>query len=171
MSAPVRYQELATLLGVPLEQQVPAADARQAVLQLRRGKGMVLDEAQADTRSSGSFFTNPVLPLAQAQALPEGAPRFPASGPSQGISSVLPTAADSGPGWVKTSAAYLIAQAGFSKGFALPGSAARLSTRHVLALCNGGGATGAEIAQLAEYVQKTVHAAFGVVLEPEPVLV
>ena len=77
LSAPIAYSQLARTLGVELGERVPATDVRQAVLELRRSKGMVLDHADHDTWSAGSFFTNPILSTQQAASLPEGAPRFP----------------------------------------------------------------------------------------------
>ena len=152
LGAPVAYAELARALGVDVGRRAPAADVREAVLALRRGKGMVLDDADHDTWSAGSFFTNPVLTPEQADRLPEGAPRFPADG-----------------GLVKTSAAWLIQHAGFGRGFG-DGSAG-LSTKHALALTNRGGATAAEVSELARFIQSRVHAEFGLLLQPEPVLV
>lgn len=152
MSAPVRYAELARALGVEVGERAPAASVREAVLELRRGKGMVLDARDRDTCSAGSFFTNPVLSATAAAQLPEGAPRFPMSD-----------------GAVKTSAAWLISHAGFERGHGLPGPAA-LSTKHVLALTNRGGARAADLVALAREVRAGVERAFGVTLEPEPVL-
>ncbi|OJX93951.1 MAG: UDP-N-acetylenolpyruvoylglucosamine reductase [Micrococcales bacterium 73-15] len=151
-SAPVRYAELARTLGVEVGARVPSRDVRAAVLGLRRGKGMVLDAADHDTWSAGSFFTNPIVSDAVAAGLPEGAPRFPL-----------------GDGRVKTSAAWLISTAGFERGFGLPGPAS-LSTKHSLALTNRGTATAADLLALARTVRDGVAAAFGIVLEPEPVL-
>ena len=74
LGAPVEYAELARTLGVELGRRAPLADVRAAVLELRRGKGMVLDPADHDTWSAGSFFTNPVIP---ADAVPDGAPGWP----------------------------------------------------------------------------------------------
>ena len=125
---------------------------REAVLELRRTKGMVLDAGDHDTWSAGSFFTNPILPADDAEALPADAPRF--------------VQAD---GSVKTSAAWLIEQAGFSKGHGTVHVS--LSTKHTLALTNRGGATTAELLDLAREVRDGVRAAFGVTLVPEPVLV
>jgi UDP-N-acetylmuramate dehydrogenase len=153
LSAPVRYGELARRLDVALGSRAPLADVREAVLELRRGKGMVLDADDPDTWSAGSFFTNPVLDADTAAALPDGAPRYPAEG-----------------GRVKTSAAWLIERAGFAKGYGLPGPAA-LSTKHTLALTNRGTATAADLLALAREVRDGVRAAYGIVLEPEPVLV
>jgi len=166
LSAPVRYGELARVLGVREGGRAPLAEVRSAVLALRRGKGMVLDPADPDTRSAGSFFTNPVLDLAGFAALGRTVaatcgpgvqvPRFPA-----------------GRGYVKVPAAWLIEQAGFAKGH--PGSAApdgpRISTKHTLALVNPGGATTTSLLALAREVADGVRKAFGVDLAAEPVLV
>lgn len=150
LSAPVRYAELARTLGVDVGRRAPLDDVRQAVLALRRGKGMVLDAADHDTWSAGSFFTNPVLDAAD---LPPGAPRFPAGGRR-----------------VKTSAAWLIEHAGFGKGYGLPGPAS-LSTKHTLALTNRGTARAADLVALAREVRDGVRGRFGVELVNEPVLV
>lgn len=151
-SAPVRYAELARTLGVAVGERVPASEMREAVLGLRRSKGMVLDPADHDTWSAGSFFTNPIVSEELAAALPEGAPRFPL-----------------GDGRVKSSAAWLISNAGFERGFGLPGPAS-LSTKHSLALTNRGPATARDLVALAGTVRDGVAGAFGIVLEPEPVL-
>lgn len=153
LSEPVRYSQLASILGVELGTRVPAREVRQAVLELRASKGMVLDSADHDTWSAGSFFTNPILEPSQASTLPDGAPRF-----------AQPD------GRVKTSAAWLIDHAGFHKGH--PGAgAARLSSKHVLALTNRGGATASEMVALAREIRDGVLDRFGVSLVPEPVLV
>jgi UDP-N-acetylmuramate dehydrogenase len=155
MGAPVRYAELAGLLGVEIGAAAPSTAIREAVLELRRGKGMVLDAADHDTWSAGSFFTNPILSAAEAEALPVGAPRF-----------------DQPDGSVKTSAAWLISHAGFPRGFAVrPGARATLSTKHSLALTNRGGATAEDLLELARAVRAGVAEQFGIVLENEPVLV
>jgi UDP-N-acetylmuramate dehydrogenase len=148
-SRPLRYAELARTLHAGIGDTAPVDEVREAVLGLRRGKGMVLDPADHDTWSAGSFFTNPVVPDA---ALPPGAPAFPASG------------------GVKTSAAWLIEHAGFGKGFSIGGAAA-LSNKHTLALTNRGGASAADLVALAREVRDGVRARFGVTLVPEPVLV
>ena len=147
-SAPIRYAELASALGVAPGERVPAAVAREAVLALRRGKGMVLDPADHDTWSAGSFFTNPVL----AEA-PSGAPSWPVGDR------------------VKVSAAWLIERSGFRRGYLGPGGRVALSSRHVLALTHRGGGTTADLLALAAEVRDGVRARFGVVLSPEPVLV
>jgi len=150
-SAPVRYAQLADALGVAVGDTAPIAQVREAVLALRRSKGMVLDAADHDTWSAGSFFTNPIVSEDQ---VPPGAPVYPASD-----------------GLVKTSAAWLIENAGFARGFALPGSHAAVSTKHTLALTNRGGATGAELLELARHLRDGVRENFGIDLVPEPVVV
>ncbi|MGO1511375.1 MAG: UDP-N-acetylmuramate dehydrogenase [Actinomycetaceae bacterium] len=158
MSAPIRYPELARRLDVEVGARVPSREAREAVLELRSGKGMVLDAADHDTWSAGSFFTNPILSRREAAALPDDAPRFDAPAPD-----------GSGETWVKSSAAWLIDHAGFHKGHAMPGPAA-ISTKHSLALTNRGGASAADVVALAREVRDGVRAAYGVELVPEPVL-
>ncbi len=79
LGAPVTYAELARTLGVEVGQRAPLADVREAVLGLRRGKGMVLDAADHDTWSAGSFFTNPLVPPAD---VPAGAPTWPVDEPA-----------------------------------------------------------------------------------------
>ena len=160
LSAPIAYAELARTLGVQLGGRAPLADVRAAVLSLRAGKGMVLDAADHDTWSAGSFFTNPLLTAQQAAALPAEAPRFPL--PDGGVR-------DGVPGGVKTSAAWLIDHAGFGRGFG--DGPAQLSGKHVLALTNRGGATAADLLALARQVRDGVADRFDVRLEPEPVLV
>ncbi len=148
LSLPIRYKELAHRLGVEPGERALAATVRDTVLRIRAGKGMVLDDADHDTWSAGSFFTNPII---EAGRVPEGAPAFPQDD-----------------GRVKTSAAWLIDHAGFGKGFALPGRPASLSTKHVLALTNRGGATASDIAALARTVIDGVEKAYGITLVPEP---
>jgi UDP-N-acetylmuramate dehydrogenase len=152
LSAPIRYPELARALGVELGARVPAREVAAAVLALRRGKGMVLDDADPDTWSAGSFFTNPLLDAAAAASLPADAPRFPQPD-----------------GRVKTSAAWLIEHAGFGRGFGE--GAARISTKHVLALTNPGGARAADLLDLARRIRSGVQQTFGITLVCEPVLV
>ena len=159
---PIRYGELAATLGVASGHGAPPADVREAVLALRHRKGMVLDPTDPDTRSVGSFFTNPLLApadfaAAQARITDRcGAdvrfPHYPA-------------------GWAtKLSAAWLIEKAGFAKGFALPNAGAAISSKHTLALTNRGGTT-ADLLNLARHVRDGVDEAFGVVLHAEPILV
>ena len=152
MSQPISYPELARVLGIEVGQRAPAAEVREAVLALRSAKGMVLVEDDHDTWSVGSFFTNPIVGHAVALELPPEAPRF--SQPD---------------GMVKTSAAWLIEQAGFAKGYGH--GAARISGKHTLAVTNRGGATAEDLLSLAREIRAGVRARFGIVLVPEPVLV
>ncbi|WP_435830978.1 UDP-N-acetylmuramate dehydrogenase [Polymorphospora rubra] len=159
LSSPVRYAELARALGVATGDRVPLAQARTAVLALRAGKGMVLDPADPDTRSVGSFFTNPVLDAAAYEALlaRAGAVGEPPAWPDPS-------------GVVKVSAAWLIDRAGFTKGYGDRGPVA-ISSKHTLALTHRGGGTTADLLTLAREIRDGVHARFGVTLHPEPVLV
>ena len=174
LSAPIAYSQLAHVLGVDMGERADARDVREAVLELRRSKGMVLDAADHDTWSAGSFFTNPVLTDAEAAALPEGAPRYPVTDHTRVVAGTRKAPVVDG--LIKTSAAWLIDHAGFSKGFAVHGSdgasaPASLSTRHVLALTNRGGATAADIAALRETIVEGVRERYGITLVPEPVAV
>jgi UDP-N-acetylmuramate dehydrogenase len=163
LSLPVRYAELAAALGVGVGDQAASAEARSAVIALRRGKGMVLDAADPDTRSVGSFFVNPVLDAA-ALARVEAAARA-RCGPDTRVPRF-----DAGDGLVKLPAAWLIEQAGFGKGYSL-GGGARISAKHTLALVNPGSATTAGLITLARQIRDGVRDIFGVSLTPEPVLV
>ncbi|MGW1026576.1 UDP-N-acetylmuramate dehydrogenase [Streptomyces sp. NPDC002577] len=162
LSAPLRYAETARALGVGPGDRVPLADARETVLKLRTGKGMVLDPEDHDTWSAGSFFTNPILTAEQLAAFharvaerlgPDAsAPAYPA-----------------GDGLTKTSAAWLIDKAGFHKGYG--DGPARISTKHTLALTNRGAATTEDLLALAREVVAGVRDAFGITLVNEPVTV
>jgi UDP-N-acetylmuramate dehydrogenase len=163
LSAPVRYAELAAALGVALGDRVPAEQARAAVLELRRRKGMVIDPADPDTRSVGSFFVNPVLDTAALEAV-EAAARARC-----GDGTAVPRFG-AGDGLVKVPAAWLIERAGFGRGYTL-GDGARISSKHTLALVNPGSATTAGLMALAREIRDGVCDAFGVSLTPEPVLV
>jgi UDP-N-acetylmuramate dehydrogenase len=187
LSRPLRYAELAGALGLDAVRQdegrpdegaqggsarAPLGDVRSAVLRLRRGKGMVLDPGDPDSRSAGSFFTNPVLDAGQFAALRQVVdqrcgpgvpiPQFPAE-----------------PGQVKVPAAWLIGQAGFHKGYqgarraddGRPGPAAHISTKHTLALVNPGDARTADVIGLAREIRDQVRDLFGIELASEPVLV
>lgn len=163
LSAPIRYAELANTLGVAPGERVPVARVRQSVLDLRRGKGMVLDEDDNDTWSAGSFFTNPVLPRGEFE---DTVARIAAHvGPDVRIPQY--PAGNGG----KLSAAWLIERAGFAKGYPGPGNRVSLSHSHTLALTNRGDGTAADLVALAREVRDGVHKVFGVYLEAEPVLV
>jgi len=162
----VRYAELARTLGVEPGGHAPAADVRRAVLGLRRAKGMVLDPADPDTYSAGSFFTNPILDAAAAAVVdaairtalgPDATyPRYPVAGENPGV--------------IKLSAAWLIERAGFPKGYQGRGGRVAVSSKHTLALTNRGGST-AELIALAREIRDGVRAVFGVTLHPEPLLI
>jgi UDP-N-acetylmuramate dehydrogenase len=162
-SEPIRYAELARALGIAEGETAPLADVRGAVLALRRGKGMVIDPADPDSVSAGSFFTNPILEPEAFAALEERArarlgddvrvPRF-----------LQPD------GRVKTSAAWLIERAGFTRGHGDPATVA-ISAKHTLALTNRGAGTTEQLVALAREIAAGVREAFGVELEPEPVFV
>lgn len=157
LSGAVAYAELARALEVPVGDRVPLKAARDAVLSLRRGKGMLLDPSDPDTRSVGSFFTNPILS-------------------SDGYSAMLGNLkGEEPPGWpmpggaTKVSAAWLIERAGFGKGYRRGPVA--ISSKHTLALTNPGKGTTKDLLELAAEIRDGVHDKFGVTLHPEPVLV
>jgi UDP-N-acetylmuramate dehydrogenase len=159
---PIRYPELARTLGVEVGERPPLAEVRAAVLTLRRAKGMVLDPADPDSVSAGSFFLNPLVAEEQADEVRRRAltrlgeavpvPRWPQED-----------------GTVKLSAAWLIEQAGFGPGYGT--GRAGISSKHALALVNRGGATAEEVVALARELRDGVRDAFGVTLTPEPTLV
>ena len=174
-SRPVGYAQLADSLGVDVGDRAPVAGVRSAVIRLRASKGMVLDENDSDSVSAGSFFTNPIVSGAFARTLPADAPRFatvpepPTLAVPLGHEPVPPPEPVDAP--VKLSAAWLIEHAGITRGFSLGASRAAVSKKHTLAITNTGGATAAEIAELARYIQTRVLSQFGVMLHPEPVFV
>lgn len=154
LSKPLRYAELAEALGSQPGARPPLEETASAVVRLRRSKGMVLDERDPDTKSAGSFFTNPVLSDTQMSELVRimpGVPNFPVT---DGI---------------KVPAAWLVEHAGFARGYRL-GNAA-ISSKHALAITARQGASANEVVELARRVRDGVEKCFGVRLEPEPVLV
>ncbi|MEJ1113018.1 UDP-N-acetylmuramate dehydrogenase [Paenarthrobacter sp. CCNWLY172] len=160
MSAPIRYAELARVLGVEAGKRAYSNDVRREVLRLRASKGMVLDAKDRDTYSTGSFFTNPIVEAERAAELPENAPKYPAGDD----------------GLIKLSAAWLIDHAGFGKGFGLEessvsGGRASLSTKHTLAITNRGTASAADMVAIAREVRAGVVERFGIELHPEPLLI
>jgi len=152
LGAPVGYAELARTLGIEVGERAPLADVRAAVLNLRRGKGMVLDPSDPDTRSAGSFFTNPILDPTAAQRLPDDAPVWPQPD-----------------GTVKTSAAWLIERAGFAKGWR--SGSAGLSRKHTLAITTVPPAHAGDVVALAQTITAGVRERFGIELMAEPTLV
>lgn len=168
LSAPIRYAELARQLGVEAGERADAKQVRETVLKLRASKGMVLDAADRDTYSTGSFFTNPIVEQNVVDSLPDDAPRYP----------VVSAGGKTIEGKTKLSAAWLIQHAGFDKGFGLDGESrdiaggrASLSTKHTLAITNRGDAQAEDIFAIARAVQAGVKEAFGVKLHPEPVVI
>jgi UDP-N-acetylmuramate dehydrogenase len=156
MSGPLGYAELTRALDVPVGGRAPLADVRDAVLALRRRKGMVIDPADPDSVSAGSFFTNPILDPDAFAALAARTPSPPPAFPEPD-------------GRIKTSAAWLIERAGFARGYG--DGRVGISTKHTLALVNRGGASAAELVTLARRIADGVHERFGVELVPEPVFV
>ncbi len=148
----IMYDQLAELLDLEVGDTALPSRIRESVLRLRRSKGMVLDEIDCDTWSAGSFFTNPIVTTQAALELPAECPRYPA--------------ADG----VKLSAAWLIQHSGVERGFGL-NDRARVSTKHTLALTNRGGATAADLIELAQFVRAKVIEGFGIELKPEVRLV
>ena len=162
LSTPVKYAEVARTLGVGQGERVPLTTARETVLALRAGKGMVLDPADHDTWSAGSFFTNPILTQLQYATFADRVRDH--LGPD-----AQPPTYPAGDGRVKASAAWLIDKAGFTKGWGT--GPARISTKHTLALTNRGDATTEDLLALAREVRAGVRQVFGVELANEPVLV
>jgi UDP-N-acetylmuramate dehydrogenase len=156
-SAPIRYGELAASLDAEPGSNADPARVREAVLALRAGKGMVLDEADHDTWSVGSFFTNPVVAADEFDRLQRSVegpvPNYPA------------------PDGVKLAAGWLVERAGFGKGYPGNDARARLSTKHALAVTNRGNATTADVITLARAVRDGVRTTFGIELTPEPILI
>jgi UDP-N-acetylmuramate dehydrogenase len=152
----VRYAELSRALGVAEGSSAPSRRVRETVIALRRGKGMVLDANDPDSVSAGSFFVNPVVDAARLAAVEAAAgekpPRF-----------------DGGEGRFKVPAAWLVERAGFARGWGE--GRAGVSRKHALAIVNRGGATSSELLGVARAIRDGVRARFGLVLEPEPVLV
>ncbi|MBD8022371.1 UDP-N-acetylmuramate dehydrogenase [Microbacterium gallinarum] len=175
---PIPGEQLRTALGLGPGDAVSVAWVRDHVLTTRGRKGMVLDADDPDTYSAGSFFQNAIVSPSFARTLPPECPRWPVA-PDIDPVVVIPLAAYDGyvpptetvESDVKVSAAWLIEHSGLRKGFKLPRSRAALSSKHALALTNRGGARAAELAELARYIQGRVQAEFGLLLQPEPVLV
>lgn len=148
-AATIRYPELQKYLD---DHDVDTRDlyrVRDAVIAIRKRKGMVLDRSDPDTRSDGSFFMNPIVTPSQFEAIrADNVPHFPAGDQ------------------IKLSAAWLIEQAGFHKGF-VHGNVG-LSSKHTLAVINRGGGTAREVIELVRMIQQRVREKFGVEIQPEP---
>ena len=161
MSMPVRYAELAGELGVTMGERAGTGEVRSAVLKIRARKGMVISPGDPDTRSAGSFFTNPVISAAEFSRV-EATATARDAGPVPGY--------PAGDGLVKVPAAWLIERSGFAKGYGAP-APARVSSKHTLALTNANNATTADLLSLAREIVNGVQDAFGITLTPEPILV
>lgn len=148
ISGPIAYGELAAKLNVELGARIALQDVRNAVLSVRASKGMILADADHDTWSTGSFFTNPIV-----ETVPAGAPTWPTAD-----------------GKTKVSAAWLIENAGLSRGFGL-NDRVTISTKHSLAITNRGAGNATDVLELATYIQETVRAKFGISLDVEPQIV
>lgn len=180
-SLPVAYPQLADYLGIQPGESVPLETLRSAVLSLRKSKGMVLRPGDEDSRSVGSFFVNPVVSEKFAYSLPATAPKWllthspsrvvELSGSGSKKARIETPEESAEESAVKLSAAWLIEHSGIPKGFSLPGNAARVSSKHTLALTNPGGATAEDIISLARYIRTQVANTFGVFLQPEPSLI
>lgn len=179
-SAPIVFPQLAEALRVPFGATLPLQQVREEVLALRAKKGMLYSAENPASWGAGSFFTNPIVPYALTQNLPQGAPVFPVDPkpPVERVTllsdlqagaelAITPLRHEHSP--VKLSAAWLIEQAGISRGFSLPESEASISEKHTLAIINRTGrATFAEVNELMSYIQTRVHSEFGILLVPEP---
>lgn len=175
LSAPIVWPELAEQLGIGLNERAPSTAVRKAVLALRSKKGVLVDgfcgeEGKLGARelgdhdrwSAGSFFTNPVLSAQQAEALPPEVPIFAVTAGQE-----IKPGDD-----VKTSAAWLIENSGFAKGFGIsPDARATLSNKHTLVLTNRGEASADDVLTLARTIRAGVKDKYGITLYPEPVFV
>lgn len=157
-SLPIRYAELARALGIQPGESAPLARVRETVMELRASKGMLVDANDPDSRSCGSFFTNPIVDAAQADEVER---RVHAAQPMPRF------AADAGK--IKLAAAWLVERAGYTKGYG--DGAVGLSRKHTLALVNRGSATTGELLAFARTVRDGVRDKLGVTLEPEPIFV
>jgi UDP-N-acetylmuramate dehydrogenase len=152
----IRYPELSRALGVKEGEPAPAARVRETVIALRRGKGMVLDEADPESVSAGSFFVNPIVDVATSARI-------------EALAGQRPPGFPAGEGRTKLAAAWLVERAGFPRGWTL--GRAGVSRKHALAIVNRGGATAAEVLAAARAVRDGVRDRLGVTLEPEPVMI
>ncbi len=155
MSVPMKSGQITEHLGAEYGSALPLEQVRKTVLELRASKGMVISETDPDSVGCGSFFTNPVISVEKSLEFPEEMQRWRMPNEDQ----------------VKISAGWLIENAGFPKGYSIPGSKAAISNKHALAITNRGGASSAEILELARLIQERVAARWGINLIPEPNLV
>jgi UDP-N-acetylmuramate dehydrogenase len=142
-------------LGEPYGSQLPLQVVRDTVIELRSSKGMVVRESDPSSVSCGSFFTNPVVSRMKALDFPQEMQKWSMEDGEK----------------YKLSAGWLIENSGIPKGYALPGSKAKVSDKHALAITNAGGAKSQEIIELARFIQERVAATWGINLVPEPNLI
>lgn len=140
------YPQVAESLGINPGESVPIKELRKVIIEIRKSKGMVLNPNDHDTFSVGSFFINPVM---TKELVPTNAPMY-----------------EHESGKVKTSAAWLIEQAGFEKGFRHGG--AMISSKHTLAISNSGNATAEDVIELSNRIKSGVKQKFGIELNIEP---
>jgi len=157
----LRYPELERKVREIHGQSPTLLQVRESVIEIRRGKGMVIDAADPDSRSDGSFFMNPIVNGEDFQTFLQRATEA-----LPGISASDIPAFPAGDGKVKLSAAWLIEKAGFTKGYGE--GAVGLSTKHALAIVNRGGGTAVDVLTLVAEIQRTVANRFGVAIRPEP---
>ncbi|MEK9536247.1 MAG: UDP-N-acetylmuramate dehydrogenase [Aquiluna sp.] len=155
LSVPMASGQITNHVGAEYGSQLPLGQVRDVVLELRGSKGMVIDESDPNSRSCGSFFTNPVVSSIKALEFPDDMQKWKM---------------DDGES-VKLSAGWLIENAGIPKGYSIPGSKAAISQKHALAVTNTGGASASEVLELARYIQERVSARWGMNLIPEPNLI
>lgn len=156
LSVAMASGQITNHLDKPYGSQLPLQVVRDTVIELRSGKGMVVQESDPDSVSCGSFFTNPVVSGSKALEFPDD---------------MLKWDMKDGTGNFKLSAGWLIENSGIPKGFKLGASKAAISNKHALAITNRGGATSQEIVELARFIQERVAARWGVNLIPEPNLI
>ena len=140
------YPQVAESLGINPGESVPIKELRKVIIEIRKSKGMVLNPNDHDTFSVGSFFINPVM---SKEVVPTNAPMY-----------------EHESGKVKTSAAWLIEQSGFEKGFRHGG--AIISSKHTLAISNSGNATAEDVIELSNRIKSGVKQKFGIELNIEP---
>ena len=155
LSVPMASGQITNHVGAEYGSQLPLGQVREVVLELRGSKGMVIDESDPNSKSCGSFFTNPVVSSIKALEFPDDMQKWKMDDGER----------------VKLSAGWLIENAGIPKGYSIPGSKAAISQKHALAVTNTGGASASEVLELARYVQERVSARWGMNLIPEPNLI
>jgi UDP-N-acetylmuramate dehydrogenase len=155
LSVPMASGQITNHLGEPYGSQLPLQVVRDTVIELRSSKGMVVRASDPASVSCGSFFTNPVVSKVKALDFPQDMQKWSMEDGEK----------------FKLSAGWLIENSGIPKGYALPGSKAKVSDKHALAITNAGGAKAEEIIELARFIQERVAATWGINLIPEPNLI